>query len=118
VTALFHEPGYATEDVVFIDARASRVYEEGHIPGALRLDHFQPESTLAEVLPVALQARLVVVYCGGGDCEDSEYTALFLQESGLPPDRLRVFSGGMTAWRAARLPVELGTRHSGQLEPQ
>ena len=67
VQDLFQDPRYETEQVVFVDARSRRYYEEGHLPGAFHLDHFYPEETLAEVLPAALMAEVVMVYCNGGD---------------------------------------------------
>ncbi|MCL4176282.1 MAG: hypothetical protein KJ072_00835, partial [Verrucomicrobia bacterium] len=110
------DPRHETEQVVFIDARSRQLYEEGHVPGAFHLDHFYPEATLAEVLPVVLSAETIVVYCNGGDCEDSEFTAVFLREAGVPDDRMRVYGGGMEEWRQQGLPVELGHRRSGKME--
>jgi rhodanese-related sulfurtransferase len=113
---LYRDPRHETEQVVFIDARSRQFYEEGHVPGAFHLDHFYPETTLSEVLPVVLSAEIIVVYCNGGDCEDSEFTAVFLREAGVPDDRMRVYGGGMEEWRLQGLPVELGHRRSGRME--
>jgi rhodanese-related sulfurtransferase len=114
--ALFRDPQYEAEQVIFVDARGRRHYEAGHVPGAYLLDHFYPDETLPEVLAAALAADSVVVYCNGGDCEDSEFTSIFLREAGVPDDRLRVYVGGMTEWREQGLPVELGRRRSGRIE--
>lgn len=116
VTELFQDPRYEMEQVVFVDARSRRYYEEGHVPGAFLLDHFQPELTMGEVLPAVLAAEVVVVYCSGGECEDSEFVAVFLRDAGVPNDRLRVYVGGMNEWREAGLPVEMGGRHSQTME--
>jgi rhodanese-related sulfurtransferase len=116
VQELFQDPRRQLEQIIMVDARNRRYYEEGHIPGALHLDHFYPDQTLAEVLPAALAAELVVVYCNGGDCEDSEFVAIFLREAGVPGDRLRVYLGGMSEWRERGLPVELGHRNSQTME--
>jgi rhodanese-related sulfurtransferase len=116
VEALFRDPGREAERVIFVDARNQARYEEGHIPGAYLLDHFYPEVTLAEVLPAALGAETVVVYCNGGDCEDSEFAAIFLRDAGVANDRLRVYGGGMAEWRDHGLPVEMGYRGSGTME--
>jgi rhodanese-related sulfurtransferase len=113
--ALFQDPRYAQELVVFVDARDDRHYAGGHVPGAFQLDHFYPERYLATVLPVTTLAEQVVVYCNGGDCEDSEFSALLLREAGVANDRLLVYVGGMTAWKEKGLPVELGERNSGQM---
>jgi rhodanese-related sulfurtransferase len=116
VQELYQDPRRELELVIFVDARNRRYYEEGHIPGALHLDHFYPDQSLAEVLPVAMTAEVVVVYCNGGDCEDSEFVAVFLQEAGVPSDRLRVYLGGMSEWRDQGLPVEIGNRNSRMME--
>jgi rhodanese-related sulfurtransferase len=110
------DPRYEMELVILVDARAARPYQEGHLPGAYSFDHYRPEATLAELLPVALMAEQVIVYCSGGDCEDSEFAAIFLRDAGVPGDRLRVYTGGLQEWREAQLPVELGQRGSGVLE--
>jgi rhodanese-related sulfurtransferase len=112
----FHDPRFAQELVIFVDARSRRFYQEGHIPGAYHLDHFYPGETLAEVLPAALAAERVIVYCNGGECEDSEFSAVFLLESGVAVERLGVFGGGLEAWREAGLPIEMGQRGSGVME--
>jgi rhodanese-related sulfurtransferase len=116
VEAWFHDPAYELEVIIFVDARNRRLYQEGHVPAAYRFDHFYPQDTLAEVLPAALAAQWVIVYCTGGDCEDSEFAALFLRDAGVPADRLRVYIGGLEEWREAGLPIELGARRSGVLE--
>jgi rhodanese-related sulfurtransferase len=108
-------PGAADGRLVFIDARNRALFEEGHIPGAHLLDRFYPEQSLPEVLPIAMAAERVIVYCTGGDCEDSEYAALMLQEAGVPVERIMVYSGGITEWQDSRGPVETGDRLSGVL---
>ena len=76
---LFRDPNYDAELIVFVDARADRHYEGGHIPAAYQLDRYYPERHLATVLPACLNALRVVVYCTGGECEDSHFAAQLLQ---------------------------------------
>jgi rhodanese-related sulfurtransferase len=111
----FRDPRYALELVVFVDARDDRHYLDGHIPGALQFDHYRAENYLAAVLPVCQVAEQIVVYCNGGDCEDSEFTALTLTEAGVDKTKLSVYGGGMTEWTALGWPVETGPRNSGQI---
>ncbi|MBN2505898.1 MAG: rhodanese-like domain-containing protein [Verrucomicrobia bacterium] len=115
VRQCFDGPRYALGHVVFIDARDTREYEAGHIPGAYQLDHYRAHEYLPHVLPPCLAARHVVVYCVGGDCEDSEFAALLLRDAGVPPERILVYSGGFSEWEAAGWPVETGARDSGAL---
>ena len=113
---LYRDPRYNQELIVFIDARNDERFQEGHVPGAYQFDRYYPERYLPAALPACLGAEIVVVYCGGGQCEDSEFAALALLEAGIPRERLRVFTGGMTEWTATRLPVELDGRRSGRLQ--
>jgi rhodanese-related sulfurtransferase len=110
---LYRDPRYAQSFVVFIDARDDAKYQEGHIPGAWQFDYYRPERHLAAVLPLVQLAHEVVVYCEGGDCEDSQLTAMFLKDNGIPADKLKVYVGGMHEWRAQGFPVEKGERGSG-----
>ncbi|HZR21277.1 MAG TPA: rhodanese-like domain-containing protein [Verrucomicrobiae bacterium] len=102
--------------VIFVDARDDEHYQAGHIPGAFQLDHFHPERYLALTLPACQAAQKIVVYCKGGSCEDSEQTAIFLRDAGIPRDRLFVYAGGFDEWTASHLPVEPGERNGGAME--
>jgi len=110
---LFRDPQYEQELIVFVDARDDRHFQEGHIPGAYQFDRYYPEKHLPAVLPVCLNAAKVVVYCTGGNCEDSEFAALALKEAGVPREQLFVYAGGMTDWSTNGVPVEVGARKSG-----
>ena len=110
VVELFHDPRYAQNQVVFIDARNDDEFQEDHIPGAHQFDHFHYEKFLPTIVPLCQAAQQVVVYCGGGDCELSEFAATMLaNDLGVPKEKLAVYGGGMNEWRAKGLPVETGT---------
>ncbi len=117
VVGLFASPGYAADKVIFVDARNDEQYRAGHIPGAFAFDHYRPETSIAVVFPACLAASNVVVYCTGGDCEESGFAALALADAGVPRERLRIYVGGITEWQAAGRPVETGDRRSGQFLP-
>ena len=114
-TQFFGDPQYAQELIVFLDARDDHHYQEGHIPGAYQFDRYYPEKHLPTVLPACMTAVKVVVYCTGGNCEDSEFAALALKDAGVPQERLFVYLGGMNEWAANGRPVEVGERKSGNL---
>jgi rhodanese-related sulfurtransferase len=114
-TELFHDPRSTQELIVFIDARDEQHYQEGHIPGAFTFDRYHPEQYLAAVLSVCQNADQIVVYCNGGECEDSQFAALTLRDGGIANTKLFVYAGGITEWVAQGLPVELGERNSGRL---
>jgi rhodanese-related sulfurtransferase len=117
VVELFRDPRYAQGTVVFIDARDDQHYAAGHIPGAWQFNRFRSEDYMPAVLPVCLTALKVVVYCNGGECEDSEFAAIMLRDAGVPREVLFVYAGGIIEWKANGLPVETGARASGQLLP-
>ncbi len=111
---LFHDPGYALDLIVFIDARDDAHYEAGHIPGAYLLDRFHAEKYFGTVLPASQRAQKIVVYCNGGDCEDSEFAASILRLAGIAGDKLFVYGGGWTEW-TNHWPREIGARKSGTI---
>jgi rhodanese-related sulfurtransferase len=115
---LYQDPPRAQELIVFVDARDDSRYQEGHVPGAYPFDRYYPENQLPGVLPPCQMAEVIVVYCGGGDCDDSEFAAVALRDAGIPAERLGVYAGGMTEWVAQGLPVEIGPRGSGNIQGQ
>jgi rhodanese-related sulfurtransferase len=121
VKKLLHDPGFQTGSIIFLDAREDEPYQAGHIPGAYQLDYYHPDKHLLKVLPLCQNASKIVVYCSGGDCQDSEMTALMLRDGGgdggVPNEKLFVYSGGMTEWGEKKEPIETGARNSGQMLP-
>ncbi len=115
---LFHDLRYQHGAVVFVDARDDQHYQAGHIPGAHQFDHYRAPDYLPAVLPVCLSAEQIVVYCNGGDCEDSEFAAVTLRDAGVANEKLFVYGGGFTDWATNGLPVELGARGSGLLREE
>jgi rhodanese-related sulfurtransferase len=95
--------------IVFVDARNAADYEEGHIPGAYHIDNYNVERYLPEVRPLIEFAETIVVYCGGGECEDSIFLASELEARGFRRDAIRLFEAGMAAWRDADMPIETGS---------
>lgn len=115
VVRRFRDPRFLQERVIFIDARDEEHYEAGHVPGAWQFDPYRPEQHLATVLPVCQAADEIVIYCNGGDCEDSQFAAIALCDAGIPNDKLLVYAGGFLEWTTNGLPVETGRRNSGNL---
>ena len=113
-TQLFHD-SRSNRGIVFIDARDQSYYRKSHIPGAYEFDPYHPEKYFPVVLPVCRAAKQIVVYCNGGDCDDSETAALLLRDVGIPNHNLFVYGGGITEWTNNRLPIETGAQNSGNL---
>ncbi len=114
---LFNDPRYQQGLVIFIDARPDHNYQEGHIPGAYQFNHYEPEKYLPTVLPACQPAQQIVVYCGGGSCEDSEFAAMMLRDTlGIAREKLLVYVDGITEWKAKGRPIEGGARNSGLIQ--
>lgn len=114
VQAFVADPRFGLDQYVVLDDR-DHEYAEGHIPGAYHFFHYRPQDFLPTLMPVLLAAEKILVYCGGGSCEDSEFAALMLAEMGIPKERLLVYAGGMKEWKASGQPLEAGGRRSGQM---
>lgn len=110
LVTLFGTSGAAETAVILIDARSEVAYAKGHLPGARLLNPYRADQYLPELLPVCLTAEKIIVYCNGGDCEDSELAAVRLRDAGVPNDRLYIYPGGMQAWSRSALPIETGPR--------
>lgn len=108
VVAILDDP--ATEDGlnVFIDARTADVFAEGHIPGAFQCFPFEIEKCIDQVLEHAEPADKVVVYCNGGDCEDSIFMCRELIAAGLARSQVYLYAGGWKEWEDSGQPIEKG----------
>lgn len=113
--ALFHDAGAQDGRIIFVDARDEDHYQDGHLPGAYELDPYHPEKELGPLLNLCQAAEKIVVYCTGGECEDSDTAAILLRDGGVPNAKIFVYGGGFTEWEGAHLPLETGARNSGQL---
>lgn len=114
---LFNLARLSNHAVIFLDARGEREYAAGHIPLAWEFDPYQPEKFFPLVLPVCQAAKQIVVYCHGGDCDDSVSAARLLRDVGVPNAKLLIFTGGMAEWTAHGLPVETGGHPGGAVRP-
>jgi rhodanese-related sulfurtransferase len=101
---------------LFLDARNEKSFLEGHVPGAWLFDHYHFEKYVNEVLPMCLASDKVIVYCTGGDCEDSLFACKDLAQLGVPAEKLFIFEGGILEWKEQGMDVELGPRDSGIIE--
>lgn len=63
----------------FVDARKPETYAEGHIRGAINLPSTDLSGYLDRVMEFIPPDGLVIVYCGGGDCEASHEVKEFLE---------------------------------------
>ena len=90
----------------FIDARRKEDYEQGHIKGAMRLNLKSFENGDPPLLAMIPRDGLVVVYCSGGNCDESEHVAEFMSNSGYK--KVYVLHDGYPGWKALGWPIEIG----------
>ena len=91
---------------IIVDARPEVFYKIGHIPSALSLprDDFEDHYLDLEFKLSSLKEKMIVVYCSGSDCQDSQLVADSLLALGYK--HVRVFRGGWEEWESAHYPAE------------
>jgi len=102
---------FARKNVLFLDARRSNVYRSGHIAGARPFSVWEADADdkvkalFAEGLD---QSAPIVVYCSGGDCEDSHMLGQKLYFVGF--DNVLVYKDGFPDWEKRGLPITKGDK--------
>jgi len=94
---------------LILDARRSSVYRDGHIAGARSLSVWEADAD-DKVRTLFAEGRdqsaPVVIYCSGGECEDSHMLAEKLYKVGF--DDVLVYKDGFPDWQKRGLPVAKG----------
>jgi rhodanese-related sulfurtransferase len=95
---------------LFLDARRSSVFAEGHIAGARSFPVWESDidARVKGLYEEGLdQQAPVVVYCSGGNCEDSHMLAEKLYMVGF--DNVLIYKDGFPDWQKRGLAVSKGT---------
>ena len=92
---------------LFLDARSTEDYAEGHVPGALSFPAYEFDGRFAEIADRVEGAESIIVYCDGVECSDSIQVAERLVEYGF--SHVSVFESGWRAWTESGAPVSEGT---------
>ena len=94
---------------VFIDARRSAAYRDGHVRGSRSISVWESDAD-AKVKAFYDEGHdanaPIVVYCSGGDCEDSHELARKLW--GVTFDNVSVYRDGFPDWEKRGWPVSRG----------
>jgi len=94
---------------LFLDARRTDAYREGHIRGAQSVAVWESDAD-DKVKALVESGRdtkaPIVAYCSGGDCEDSHELAQKLW--GVTFDNVYVYRDGFPDWRKRGWPVAAG----------
>ena len=103
---IYEDPNTELGVNVFIDARNDGDFVAGHIVGALQCDRYRIEDYIDEVMEAARQAEKVIIYCNGGQCDDSKFLCGELIQRGIPYDNVFLYSGGWEEWIANKMPYD------------
>jgi rhodanese-related sulfurtransferase len=95
---------YDTGKAVFVDARGSEDYAEGHIRGAVSLPAYQVEALIDGFKNRFPTHITLITYCSGRECDDSHVLAQRLLDEGYAD--VKVFIDGYPGWEEAGYPVE------------
>jgi rhodanese-related sulfurtransferase len=90
---------------LFIDSRPKQKFSEGHILNAVSIPLQENKKKLNSPLSVPLE-KTIVVYCDGGDCQESLALAKVLHSQGHK--NIRVFTGGWAEWLGTGHPTAKG----------
>lgn len=90
----------------FIDARAKDDYEKGHVRDAFRVLQSAFAAGDPPALAMIMRSEVVVVYCNGGHCDESEGVARMLDQSGYK--KVYVMHDGFPGWKTAGHPSDTG----------
>lgn len=93
--------------VVFLDARPSELYDQGHFRFALNLPWQSFEKHIDRVFETIPDNARIVIYCDGENCSLSEDLARELSSMGY--EKVKVLLNGWTRLQKAGLPVEKRT---------
>lgn len=94
------------QNSIFVDARRKEVYAEGHVAGSFRADMASFKTGDPAWVSAFPKDLTLVVYCNGGDCDESEHVAQLLEASGF--QTIYVMHDGFPGWKAAGHPIETG----------
>jgi rhodanese-related sulfurtransferase len=86
---------------VLLEALPAKYYLDGHIPGAVQLNHENVRSEAPKLVPN--KNATVVVYCASATCRNSDIAATQFEALGYSD--VRVYAEGKKDWLEAGFPV-------------
>ena len=78
---------------VLLDVRGPRLFQNGHVPGAINLPHARINERNLDAYPAE---TLFVVYCAGPHCNGADRAAANLARLGRPVKKM---IGGVEGWK-------------------
>ncbi len=102
-----------TKGALVLDARRSSVYEQGHIAGARSFPVWESDiddrvnKLFEQRSDPREQLQPIVIYCSGGECEDSHMLAQKLW--GVQFNNVYVYRDGFPDWQKRGGPIDKGS---------
>ncbi len=87
--------------LTLVEALPEKYWRDGHLPGAIQIDHTEIEKKAASALPDK-EAR-IVVYCANTACQNSTIAARVLDSLGY--SNVFEYAEGKQHWIEAGLPL-------------
>lgn len=97
---------FDNQSAAFVDARKAELYEAAHIPRAFKIELHDFSAGDPQVLMMIPRDSNVIVYCSGGNCDESVKVAEMLNGSGYK--NVYVLHDGLPGWQAMGWPTESG----------
>ncbi|MBZ0183669.1 MAG: rhodanese-like domain-containing protein [Melioribacteraceae bacterium] len=91
------------EKAVFIDARDKWEFGEGHISGAINVAEYKYDKDKSKLENIA-KDRLIIIYCGGDDCDLSKRVYKKMQSDGFK--NIFVYLDGFSIWQENNFPIQ------------
>ncbi|MFZ5863919.1 MAG: rhodanese-like domain-containing protein [Nitrospirota bacterium] len=92
----------STRPITLVEALPERFYADGHLPGALNINHDEVEAKAPDLLPN--KDAFIVVYCANSACDNSSIAANKLTQLGYR--NVRTYAEGKQDWVGAGLQLE------------
>jgi rhodanese-related sulfurtransferase len=85
-----------------VEALPEKYYRDGHLPGAIQLNHNEVRTQAESRLPV--KDAFIVVYCANTACQNSRKAAQLLASMGYT--NIAEYEEGKQDWIEVGLPIE------------
>ena len=89
------------ERLTIVEALPERYWREGHLPGAIRIDHTEVGEKAPSLLPD--KGSKIVVYCASTECQNSSKAARIFESLGYTD--VYEYAEGKQHWAEAGLPL-------------
>ena len=95
---------YEDYSVIFLDSRSLSLYKNGHIKNAISFPYLEFDEQYSKLSSKLNNSSLMIIYCGGENCNSSEKLAIKLLDKGY--NNIKIFKNGWNQWKSSKLPIE------------